>query len=235
MKLFLRLFTASLFIAAIYVLIAGLLNQIFGIEFLLRMGAGTQAVQLPSDFKGQMAVFLMLLFVFLVFLTLLRFDVTVNTLRRRPWIGLLLIAVILGGARGLLYFHDRDIDSDLVLAMQAGRISSLDKLLSEGGAIDERRGDNESTLLMAAVVTQNVEMIEFLLVRGAQPNLMDRYGRTALMLAVLYRENAEQDLLEVVKVLLKHGADTQLKNREEMTAKDLARERGLNLVAQQLN
>src|SRR6185503_15944750 len=57
-------------------------------------------------------------------------------------------------------------------------------LLLEGGLkVDHRHSDGD-TLLMRAVLSSR-ELVELLLRRGADPNLRDRHGRSALLLAAM--------------------------------------------------
>jgi ankyrin repeat protein len=79
---------------------------------------------------------------------------------------------------------------------------------------------------------KDTAMISFLLQNGANPNLVDKYGRTLLMLAVLYRDQVEAEVLDVVKPLLAHGADPLIKTFEQKTAKDFALDRGCKKVAE---
>lgn len=62
-----------------------------------------------------------------------------------------------------------------------------------------------------------LETMQRLLVHGADPNLPDDNGNTALHHAV------EMRYLETVRLLLEHGADASLRNRHEMSPMDVAR------------
>ncbi|MFC1833601.1 ankyrin repeat domain-containing protein [Thermodesulfobacteriota bacterium] len=76
------------------------------------------------------------------------------------------------------------------------------------------------TLLMWASGTGNVAMAEFLLERGAKPDLTDKKGGTALMYA------AAKGSPEIVSLLLDAKADPKLKSAEGKTAKEYAEKKG---------
>lgn len=60
---------------------------------------------------------------------------------------------------------------------------------------------------------------------GAEVNAKDENSRTALHWA------AENDDLEIVKILVESGADTKAKNRENLTPLDLADKFGKHFIA----
>jgi uncharacterized protein len=72
------------------------------------------------------------------------------------------------------------------------------------------------TALMAAVVKGNVSFCELLLKQGANPNLADENGTTALIYATEFQN------LALVNLLLKNKADKNLKNKEGKTAFEFA-------------
>jgi ankyrin repeat protein len=60
--------------------------------------------------------------------------------------------------------------------------------------------------------------------KGADTNLQDKLGRTALILAA--SENQEA----IVKLLLENGADRSLANSSGRTAKDIAESEGFSSI-----
>ena len=64
----------------------------------------------------------------------------------------------------------------------AGNLDALKKYVESGGAINvtDKMGN---TLLMKAVVNDHLEVVEYLLSKGADPNCTNRIGETALDIA----------------------------------------------------
>ena len=72
--------------------------------------------------------------------------------------------------------------------------------------------------LMQAIRDNNYAQAIKYLEKGANPNTPDKKGDTPLMLAVW------NDQAETVKILLQAGAKTELKNKKNQTALDIAKE-----------
>jgi len=76
-------------------------------------------------------------------------------------------------------------------------------------------------LLKNACLHEDVDVIEFLLGKGADINNQDGiFKESALMVA------AENGRVKAVKILLKHGADPNLKNKYGKAALDIANQYG---------
>lgn len=88
-------------------------------------------------------------------------------------------------------------------------------LLASG--VDVNRETGIGTPLSAAVVSGHLEMVRFLLSRGAQVNYQNQFGNTVLMNA------ADSGQLEAAKILIGNGADPCITNKEGHTAEGLAR------------
>jgi ankyrin repeat protein len=93
----------------------------------------------------------------------------------------------------------------------------------EAGVDVNRRFGNELTALMWAAgypddvdVGDGVATVELLLAKGAQLDLADNRGRTALMIA------AERGHAEIVKLLLAAGADPARRDKDGRSAADIA-------------
>lgn len=72
-----------------------------------------------------------------------------------------------------------------------------------------------TTLLMVASALGRIELVRFLLEKGADINAQDKYGDTALM-------DAASDHPEVVELLLEKGADVNIRNKLGKTALEWA-------------
>ncbi|SFE90816.1 Ankyrin repeat-containing protein [Chitinophaga sp. CF118] len=70
-----------------------------------------------------------------------------------------------------------------------------------------KQGFVEANLIITAVYTKNPEVVKLLLRNGADVDLDDGFGATALMYAV------SNSNVEIVKILLEHGADPALKDK----------------------
>lgn len=68
------------------------------------------------------------------------------------------------------------------------------------------------TSLMNAVLKNNVKTVHRLLQKGADPNIQDNKGRTALVLASLMPE----ENTEIIKSLINYGADPNIRENENL-------------------
>ncbi|KAK6194895.1 hypothetical protein SNE40_000431 [Patella caerulea] len=96
-------------------------------------------------------------------------------------------------------------------------LNSIMKLLIEAGAnvdITERR--SKRTALQMAAVTLNVKAVEMLLQAGADPNLLDGAGRSAITSAICskvrpnYSRNIHPDLMTIIIMLIQAGSNLDL-------------------------
>lgn len=100
----------------------------------------------------------------------------------------------------------------LLKAVFQGKLR-LTRLLLEGGAYINEGNERGETPISAACLANyddqqtRHKMVRYLLEKGADPNIPDKSGRTALMHAC-----AEQAGKEVVSLLLENGADPSLKD-----------------------
>ena len=107
--------------------------------------------------------------------------------------------------------------------------SELDELVKKGAEIEARNREG-MTPLMQASAEGNCEATHWLLQHGANPNLTDNQGRTALMLAAgaLYADRLmfppRQDYRRTVRALLEAGADLDATDHDGKSASDWASE-----------
>uniref|UniRef100_A0A7N6FFD9 RHD domain-containing protein n=1 Tax=Anabas testudineus TaxID=64144 RepID=A0A7N6FFD9_ANATE len=112
-------------------------------------------------------------------------------------------AYLLAPQSSLMTAQDEDGDTGLHLAVlhkQAEALKSLSRVVSvlAGEEVLNMRNHLYQTPLHLAVITQQEEMVEALLLAGADPTLTDRHGNTVLHLA------SQQDGGGMVQFLLQH-------------------------------
>ena len=88
----------------------------------------------------------------------------------------------------------------------------LDKLVSEGSDISTFEvNDSGITPLVLATQHGALDLIQYLINRGASPNASDRNGRTALHFAV------KANNLKTIQLLIKNGADVNAQDSKKVT------------------
>lgn len=137
------------------------------------------------------------------------------------------------GIRGALDIANRmakarDKDEAARIAVAENDLEWLERILNDGADINATKGDYKTTLVMEAAVRGHVEAIEMLLDKGADVDMADLDGWTALMGATV------QGHLEAVTVLLEHGANVNSRNHANDTSLIMARGLHHDEIAQAL-
>jgi uncharacterized protein len=112
---------------------------------------------------------------------------------------------------------DRDGRTPLMLAVTSDNLE-LVQFLIENGADVNSKDNNGFTPLHFAAQDFRVQAAESLLRNGAKVNACDNYGNPPLWRAV-FNSQGRGDL---ITLLLKHGADRNLKNKSGKTPVELA-------------
>ena len=107
-------------------------------------------------------------------------------------------------------------EKPLTSAARSGDVGSIRTLVKRGADPNATDGVNDWTPLQHAIHKHQIATMTALLDAGADPNRTDRRGVTPLMMAAGY------GYTDMVSVLLKHGADTRLRDRDGSTALDFA-------------
>jgi ankyrin repeat protein len=90
------------------------------------------------------------------------------------------------------------------------------------------------TALMPAASWGHSDIVAALLAKGAQVNLQDQEGRTALIWAAFGDGGTKDSRVAVVKLLLANGADVNLRNSAGKTALMIARDKARLEIVQLL-
>ncbi len=105
---------------------------------------------------------------------------------------------------------------DVYIACYNGDLETVRKMIDENPALVNSRNDMGRFPLEMAAQTGKLEVVKFLLARGADVN-MNRGGATALHMAALYGRNPV-----LVSLLLEKGADINARTAEGLTPLNLA-------------
>jgi len=100
---------------------------------------------------------------------------------------------------------------------ERNRIAAL--LLKYGAQVNATINHGE-TPLHRAVLTNNVALVQLLIEIGANPNIQQAQGMTPLHFAL----SAGKDRVQVVRLLLRHGADSSVTDEYGRTATDYAKD-----------
>jgi serine/threonine-protein phosphatase 6 regulatory ankyrin repeat subunit B len=100
--------------------------------------------------------------------------------------------------------------SPVLNAAEEGDLEKVKLLLKQGKSINERdpRIKFGWTPLIAAIYQRNTNVAHYLIASGADVNLTDNQGETAIMWATVSDEN-----FELVQDLIAHGADLNAKDK----------------------
>ena len=109
----------------------------------------------------------------------------------------------------------------LVKACREGDIEKINGLLSTD-LLNINQMEYNSAPLIEATFWGKVNAVKLLLQRGADPNIMDDYGYTALLLIIHHANDFNQGQIDVVHALLDGGADPNVTNDDEETPISLA-------------
>jgi len=104
-------------------------------------------------------------------------------------------------------------------AARHGDVEQLNKYLNEGADVDWQNEELWGSLpLIAAALNNHLHIVEVLLKHGANINLTNRNGNTALHLAATYGR------VEVIRLLLARGADINVTTHSNKTPLDKVRQ-----------
>ena len=112
-----------------------------------------------------------------------------------------------------------------------GYSNIINAFLGSGTDINDRNEERETCLMKVASsnlsAKEKVRMVDYLMDKGANINLQDNKGQTALIIA------ATKGVVAAVKELLKYKPNLKLKNKEGKTALEVANGSGIQNILQE--
>ena len=123
----------------------------------------------------------------------------------------------------------RPLQIKLLEAAEQGNVEQVKKLIDQGVNSNARWGVIALTPLIFAVKSGSLEVVRYLLEHGADVNSLAFHALAYKGWSALH-EAAYKNHPEIVKLLLKYGADPYLKANKKFTALDLAKQRGYQEV-----
>lgn len=100
------------------------------------------------------------------------------------------------------------LNQDFYFACNQGKLETAKELYAQGADIHFRYGTQGFTPLHAAASMENLELIGFLLEKGADAKAASSDGTTVL------HQAAWHSTLDIVELLVRHGADVNAVNKE---------------------
>jgi hypothetical protein len=113
---------------------------------------------------------------------------------------------------GLLFCSCSGIGYDA----KTGNIAGVRQSLANGGDINWKSQTGDTPIIIASSQPRNGKMVEFLCQQGADPNVRNMNGATALLLAAYWNH------VDSVEALIKCKADKNIKDMWGRTALDYA-------------
>jgi ankyrin repeat protein len=106
-------------------------------------------------------------------------------------------------------------------AIDAGDVETIKRILQTGLDLNKMNGEDGLTPLEVAIAVNNYsdEILALLLENGASPNLQSDGGLSALHLVAgyMHSSSAGDARTQTARLLVKHGAETELRNDQGMT------------------
>jgi hypothetical protein len=111
----------------------------------------------------------------------------------------------------------------LMLAIQQGKNDIAQTIIECDVDLNAQNVFGTTALMFAVEKPKNAELIEQLMNSGAAVDQIDSDGQSALIKAAC-KSTRDEELLDNIQILMKHGADSQLRDNGNSTAADRARQ-----------
>ena len=119
-----------------------------------------------------------------------------------------------------------DGQTPLILATIQKDVNMVNFILQAGADVNKTNLETRRTALIEAVLNGCTKIAIVLIKAGANVNAVDKFGHTALMLAVRERNLKVAEVLNIVDILIKAGADLNIVDKNGETALILAIRKG---------
>ena len=126
---------------------------------------------------------------------------------------------------------------NLYQELKAGHLEVAGALLEAYSGLDQRTGEQQTTLLAEGVVFFPKDSVLLLLQKRADPKISDKFGRSPAHRLVLYRlpnfsAEGEEGMIELLKALQQNGSDLNQPGQDGETPLKAAQARGQTKVVQ---
>ena len=115
---------------------------------------------------------------------------------------------------------DKTEKTPLHRAVSACKIDITKLLLNHGAYVNAQDKSKNTPLLNAC--TQNFDLCELLLTYGADPNIKNNFYETPIFRVVQGVKNAVSPCKKIVKLLLHHGGNVEIRNLNQKNAIEVA-------------
>ena len=88
---------------------------------------------------------------------------------------------------------------------------------------------NGYSYLHAATQSRSIEVIKKLLMKGANIDIRDKFGKTPLMVAISEYHPEYRNDRTIIDLLIENGADIEAKTNSNIICKEFAKRKGLEL------
>ncbi len=115
-----------------------------------------------------------------------------------------------------------NIIDEAIESAYSGDIAKVHRLVRQVPGLLHARRDDQDMIIHSACYGRHVELVEWLLIQGVDPNAIGNFGYTPLHFSVYYGDEKSANL---VRLLLKFGSDPDIEDCFGFTPAELAKAR----------